>query len=281
MKRILVPTDFSECANYALKFACDLAVKNNAKLLVIHSVEHPFGGGMDPTGASIFQSFDDSLIETLLKRGRTKLVEAISAISIPIDEITQLVEIGHPSDFVVEKIREYSIDLVVMGTHGASGIKEMFVGSNAEKVVRRATCPVISVKSNVRLEDIKRIAFASDFGKFNEAAMAILKQMQHVLGVSIDFVRVNTPNNFQRDILTKKQMEILVKREMFIKSSLHIYNDYSESEGLLHFAEDMKSDMIGMTTHGRTGLNHLLSGSVTEDVVNHTKVPVWTMRIPE
>lgn len=281
MKRILVPMDFSECANYALEFACDIAVKNNAKLLIIHSVEHPIGGSIDPTGASVFQPFDDDLLDILLKRGRTRLEEVVSSISIPIDKITQLVEIGHPSDLIIDKIREYSIDLVIMGTHGASGIKEMFVGSNAEKIVRRATCPVITLKSDVKLANVKKITFASDFIKLNTKAMAALKQMQHALDVTIDFVRINTPNNFQRDKLTKAQMDALVKKEMFVKSALHIYNDTSEEEGLLHFAEYVQADMIGMMTHGRTGLNHLIGGSIAEDVVNHTNIPVWTMRIPE
>lgn len=281
MKRILVPIDFSECATYALNLASDIALKNDAKLLLLHTVEHPFGGGIDPTGASVFQSFDDDFLERLLIKGRSQMVDALTNISIPTDQITQLVEIGHPSDMIVDKVREFDIDLVVMGTNGSSGIQEFLAGSNAEKVVRKASCPVITLKSAIKLADIKRIAFASDFGKFNEQAMASLKQMQHVLGASIDFVRINTPNNFQRDALTIKQMDSLVKHEMFLKSSLHVYNDYSEEEGLMNFAEDMKSDMIGMITHGRTGLNHIISGSMAEDVVNHTNKPVWTMRISE
>jgi len=281
MKRILVPTDFSECATYALELACDIALKNEAKLLLLHTVGHPFGGGIDPTGASVFQAFDDDLLDTLLTRGRAKMAEALANISVSADKITQLVEIGHPSDMILDKIKEFSIDLVVMGTNGTSGIQEFLAGSNAEKVVRKASCPVITLKSSVKLEDIKTIAFASDFGQFNEQAMASLKQMQHLLGASIDFVRINTPNNFQRDALTIKQMDGLVKQEMFLKSALHVYNDFSEEEGLMNFAEDMKSDMIGMITHGRTGLNHILSGSMAEDVVNHTNLPVWTMRISE
>ena len=281
MKRILVPTDFSECANYALSLASEIAVKNNAKLLVLHSVEHPFAGGIDPTGASVFQPFDDGLIETLLERGRSNLDELISTLEIPIEEITHLVEIGHPSDLIIDKIREFSIDLVVMGTHGASGITEMFVGSNAEKIVRRANCPVITLKSPIKLQDIRKIAFASDFSSLSENAMAALKRMQHVLDATIDFVRINTPNNFQREALTKRHMDDLVTREMFLKASLHSYNDFSEEEGLLNFAEERQSDMIGMITHGRTGLNHLMAGSIAEDVVNHTDIPVWTMRVPE
>ena len=228
MKRILVPTDFSECAGYALSFACEMARKNNAKLLLLHTVEHPFGGSIDATGASVFQSFDDAFIDNLMKDGRTKLADLVTALPIPNDEITQVIEIGHPSAVIVRKIREYSIDLVVMGTHGASGVKEMLVGSNAEKIVRRAPCQVITMKSHVKLEDIKRIAFASDFAKLDEKAMALLKQTQHALGAEIDFVRINTPNNFQRDALTKRHMDNLVTQEMFVNSALHIYNDYSD-----------------------------------------------------
>jgi nucleotide-binding universal stress UspA family protein len=281
MKRILVPTDFSECANHALELACEIALKNDAKLLLLHTVEHPFGGGVDPTGASVFQSFDDDLLQRQLIRGRSRMADVVAKMSIPAAEITQLVEIGHPANMILDKIREFGIELVVMGTNGTAGILEIFAGSNAEKVVRNASCPVISLKSRVKLDDVKRIAFASDFDKFNGRAMASLKQMQDVLGARIDFVRINTLNNFQRDALTFKQMDVLVRQEMFLKSTLHVYNDYSEEEGLVHFAMDMKSDMIGMITHGRTGLSHLLNGSIAEDVVNHANMPVWTMRIAE
>jgi nucleotide-binding universal stress UspA family protein len=280
MKRILVPTDFSDCARYALEFACEIALKNNSKLLIIHTVEYPFGGGIDPTGASVFQSFDDDYINILKKRGRDKMAGIVSQLPIPSDEISQLVEIGHTPTLIVDAIREYSIDLVVMGTHGASGVREMFVGSNAEKIVRSAPCPVITLKKAVRLAEIKNMAFASDFNRLDKDAMAALKRMQTVLGAEIDFVRINTPNNFQRDILTKRHMHDLVVREMFLKSSINIYNDYSEEEGLLNFAEERKSDMIGMLTHGRSGMNHIMSGSIAEDVVNHINVPVWTLRIP-
>lgn len=61
--------------------------------------------------------------------------------------------------------------------------------------------------------------------------------------------------------------------------TINIYNDKVEEDGIIYFAQDIEADLIALATHGRTGLLHLLSGSIAEDVVNHAKRPVWTFRL--
>ena len=92
-------------------------------------------------------------------------------------------------------------------------------------------------------------------------------------------VWVNTPNNFERDKLTKIRMRQFIEKHKIQNCTVNIYSDITEEDGIISFAEDKNADMIAMITHGRTGFAHLIAGSIAEDVVNHTKRPVLTYSI--
>lgn len=276
MGKILIPTDFSEHAQYALDFASEIALKNNDKLLLIHVVEYPVGAAMDPIGVSIVQPTDVNLITELTKSAQDKIDAAVKLLKYKGVQAEGVVDIGNTYLAVVEKIISETIDLVVMGTHGASGFKEFIIGSNAEKVVRRATCPVISIKSPTVLQDIKKIVFASDFKNLDDNVIMHLKQLQKLCNARLYFVKVNTPNNFERNKKINALIEDVIHRHMFENYEHTVYNDIYEEDGLLNYAQEIKADMIAMATHGRTGIAHLISGSIAEDVVNHAKRPVWT-----
>jgi nucleotide-binding universal stress UspA family protein len=168
------------------------------------------------------------------------------------------------------------MDLVVMGTQGASGLEEILVGSNTEKVVRRAKCPVITVKSAVDAKNIKNIVFASDFRDDMNKLAEPLKNLQKLFNATLHIVSINTPNNFETDRYYKKAIKAFVEKYNIENYTITVYNDESEEDGIIYFAEDIDADMIAIATHGRLGLSHLLSGSLAEDIVNHSKRPVWT-----
>jgi nucleotide-binding universal stress UspA family protein len=89
-------------------------------------------------------------------------------------------------------------------------------------------------------------------------------------------VRINTPANFQRDLVVKKYMEDFAKKLGLKNYTINIFNDMTEEEGIIYFADSIDADMIAMATHGRTGFAHVLAGSIAEDVVSHSKRPVLT-----
>ena len=95
----------------------------------------------------------------------------------------------------------------------------------------------------------------------------------------LHLLKVNTPNNFERDKVSQELMQKFVDHYQVEDYTMNVYNELSEEDGILHFAADNEADMIALTTHGRTGLMHLLSGSIAEDIVNHAKRPVWTLNI--
>jgi len=90
---------------------------------------------------------------------------------------------------------------------------------------------------------------------------------------------VNTPALFTRDTITHRQMKEFAHRYLLKDYTLNVYNDLSEEEGVRNFTTEIKGDLIAMTTHGRKGLAHVLSGSIAEDVVNHVECPIWTYKL--
>ena len=163
-----------------------------------------------------------------------------------------------------------------MGSRGTSGYEEVLIGSNTERVVRHSKCPVITVKTPVDFSQVTDIVFAADFIEAEDNVAAELKAMQNFLHAKLHLVKIDTPGNFENSRTIKKRIQAFVQKHGLENYTMEIYNESTEEDGIIYFAEDIDADMIALATHGRTGLKHLLSGSIAEDVVNHAQRPVWT-----
>lgn len=142
LKRILVPLDFSGSSLQALKCAVVLAKPFAASLDLLHVVPNPFiahpGGG----GAPLPQP----LLDQLLQDARTRLDEVCGSDDRKAFTVRSVVRVGDPLVEIVEYARLEQVDLIVMGTHGRTGIPHLLLGSIAERVVRTAPCPVLIVR---------------------------------------------------------------------------------------------------------------------------------------
>ncbi|EKB47490.1 universal stress protein UspE [Cecembia lonarensis LW9] len=185
---------------------------------------------------------------------------------------------GNPFVGISKEIVEAQADIVVMGSKGSSGLEEVLIGSNTEKVVRNATCPVITIKSPVKPKDIKKVVFASDFNEVPGDVVKRLKAAIETIDAELHLVKINTPSMFENTRTSIEKINAFVKDFKVSAASTIVYNSATEEDGILEYADDINADMIAMSTHGRTGFLHLLSGSIAEDVVNAAKRPVWTMK---
>jgi nucleotide-binding universal stress UspA family protein len=275
MKRILVPTDFSASAMQALQFAVDVATKSRGHIHMIHIVDLPLikDSILSPT---LYVA--DSIVKDSVEAAQKGFDKAIQKYKDKDVKITYSVEYGNPSMAILKLIEDQKSDLVVMGTKGASGLKEILVGSNTEKIVRGSKVPVISIPLGSKISTIKNIVFPNSLREENEALTLAVKAMQSFFKAKLHLVYVNTPALFKRDHETIGRLRTYARRYMFKDVEIHVYNDLSEQEGTMNFATEIGADMIAMGTHGRQGLGHLFSGSVAEDVVNHVKCPIWTLR---
>lgn len=280
MKKILIPVDFSEASENAFDFAVQMAEKTGAELQLVHVIDVVDMVGMTPMGSGVSAVWLDNYVQESMSKAKEKMKKLLDKAPKGIRIDTQ-VEVGNIMGTIRDAIKDNEADLVVMGTKGASGMREVLVGSNAEKVVRYAKCPVISIKKKTDANSIKNIVFGVSMEGAPERVVKGLKQLQSAFKATLHLVFVNTPTGFERDKKIKKSLEQFATRYMLTDYTINIYNEFFEDEGLIYFAEEVNADIIAVATHSRTGLAHLLGGSVAEDLVNHVKRPVWTYTLKD
>jgi nucleotide-binding universal stress UspA family protein len=274
MKKILVPTDFSEHAGYALKVAAQIAKKNNGEIILLHMLELPhqagdaIGQGTDIPEIMIFKNAVINRLEDLMD---DECLEGL--------KVSEVIQFELAFNGIMNISKKNDVDLIVMGSHGASGFKEMFIGSNAEKAVRFSEIPVLIVKRDEGDFDINKFVFASDFSDEIKAPFKKVVEFANKLDAELHLVMINTPSSFKPTHIANEIMNDFISSFSVNKSSCHVYNDVNVENGILNFANYIDADLIGMCTHGRKGLSHFFNGSISEDLINHAVRPVVTFKI--
>jgi nucleotide-binding universal stress UspA family protein len=271
MKKILVPCDFSEPAMEAFQFAVDLASHSGGKVVVLKVIDLP----ISTYGASIdmpIYNYSPSLLKDLEMDARKNYEKMFKKFGKGADNISFAIVHGPTSAMIRDYIDEKKTDLVIMGTHGATGVQEFFVGSNTEKIVRFSKVPVFAIRKAPKISSIKDIVFPTSLELTQTDFMKRLKLLQEFFGATLHVLYLNTPFNF----ISEEDLKDYAKHYKFANCTLNIRNHRYEPDGIISFVKEIKADMLAMATHGRSGLSHFVSGSITEDVVNHVECPIWT-----
>lgn len=277
MKRILVPTDFSKTSLIALEVACEIAKKGGAEVIALHVVEEAGSESFKVTGEVAQKSFEDRLYTfKLLEKSKKQLEKLVLDPKYSSIKLNGELRLGNAFHGMNTIITEQKVDLVVMGTQGNSRLQEMIIGSNTEKVVRHSKVPVLSVHRKPAKINFKNIVYATAMTKDEEKFSKVVLAAQAMYNSKIHLVRINTPGDFQRDRVAKDYMEKFAKKLGLKNYTVNVYNDITEEEGIIYFADSINADLIAMATHGRTGFAHVLAGSIAEEVVSHAKRPVLT-----
>lgn len=287
MKKIIVPTDFSEQAQHALDIACEIASKTGANIVLMHVIEYAkkqttfLGSSALTTMGSLSTGIemDDIYFIELFKKRKQQMLEVLSDPCYADVEIIDKIMLGTPYHAIEEEITESDADFIIMGTTGVNDWEESLIGSTAEKVVRHASCPVLTLRKKVKLADIENIVFASKFSDAIPPYINIIKSIQKLFNADLHLVYVNTPNHFknQREIINHLD-KFAIENEIS-NHNIHVYSHENEEEGIVWFTEDFKMDMVMMATYGRSGFSRLFEHSIAEDVVNFSKKPVVTFNL--
>jgi nucleotide-binding universal stress UspA family protein len=270
MKKILVPCDFSQPAIEAFKFAVSLAETWKGEITVLHVIDLPllydpnFGGQSFPLNAGMVKVMADES-KKRFDRMRARYGKNVSKV--------KLITIqGAVTTTIRQHMDNKKPDVVVMGTHGATGAKELFVGSNAEKMVRFSKVPVFAIRKAVHLSSVKNIVFPTSLQLNQGDFIKKLKELQSLFNAKLHVLYVNTPAKYVSD----EELKDYAKYYKLTNYTLNLKNNLYEQDGILAFAKEKKANMIAMSTHARKGLAHLVYGSIAEDVVNHLDYPIWT-----
>jgi nucleotide-binding universal stress UspA family protein len=293
INRILHPTDFSDSASKALAYALDLAARTGAALHLLHVVHgRDTYAGQTHLGAQA----DENLLIRLRELVNAQLGALPSEARGSLDLAYELAEGRHAAPAILEHATRRDVDLLAMGTHGRRGLRHLFLGSVAEEVLRRASCPALVVRHREATAQIKHIVVPLDFSEHSSAALAQAKHLAALYRATLTLLFVAEEHlvpffsdtgiptfsliQIDPDIVAKaaealRQLdartggpEVSTTYEVRIGQAPIEVIDYARAGG---------ADLIVMATRGLTGVERGLLGSVTERVVRTAPCPVWTI----
>ena len=274
MKTILVPTDLSPITTYALDVAAEIARTYTSEIILLHTVLYdiPSLGVADcVTGLSLDMG---PLYEEAWKDAEKALHNL--ARNPAYADVTITPKLGSNIEGLINAINEQHADLIVLASKGASGLLEWIEGSHAELITRFATCPVLVVKEPVGSFDPQQIVFGVDLDDE-------LKK-PHLFPFRLDdqfcrqYIYVLTPTDSRQPEGIREWVADFTEANDIDHYNLKIVHDHTVPDGILNYAQSIRADLIVLYTHGHTGLRHWIEGSVAEDVLNHSPIPVLIMR---
>lgn len=276
MKKILVPTDFSEYALNAAKLAADIARKFEARIYFLHVVDIPtYETGVLP-GQSLQDVAEGLFLLKMAKKGFKDLLKQDFLKGL---NVAEGIQFGGVYESTVEQAEKHGIDLIVMGTHGTSGyVNDFFVGSNTDKIVRLSEIPVLTVREEVKDAEFKKIVFASDFDDGIDTSFIRIANLVNYFDAHVYLVRIITRDDYYYSGPMLDIMEKFTKNNGLKKYKCNVYSADTVQTGINEFAQRVNADIVTTVTQGRRGLARLFNGSITSDVMKSSPLPVMTIK---
>lgn len=277
MKKIIVPVDFSEYSEFALKAAALLSKKVPVEIYALHMLD------LQEVNMSQTSSYSQEKGIYFLKLAEQKFKKFLQKDFLKEVKVVPVIKHYKVFSEVNAIAKEINADLIIMGSHGASGLKEFFTGSNTEKVIRYSEIPVLILKNELKDVDFSDIVFATDFSEETIPSYKIMLGSLDFLGAKKHLLFVNLPNE---KFKTTPEMDTLANN--FLMSAegnvdrlinVNFVCAKTVEDGILSFSNAVGADLITLITHGRKGLAHVFSGSISEDISNHSALPIMTFKI--
>lgn len=297
-QKILMPTDFSECANAALNHALFLAGHLEAELHLLHVVVLH---NMDPyEEVPGFPDADEvhRRLEKVASGEMKELLAGHSADHLEVRQAQKRAVAAAPA--IVEYAAEENVDLIVMGAHGRRGFRRFLLGSVAEEVVRLSPCPVLTIRGEgkgkkTELEKPEKILVPFDFSGHSRRALETARELAASYGGKLHVLHViepvmephpYVPVHYRPEGFDLPRLMSRVKEDLgpiVAEIAAGVSYEIGVDEGnpawcIAETAEKVGADLIVIATHGRTGLGRFFLGSVTEKVVRTAGCPVLTLK---
>lgn len=287
-EKILVPYDLSEPSKHALEWAVCLGGNYKSSLEVLHVlpqekylVAYDLLPDRDELKSTVSKEINEDT-QKFLSEDQAKGIKGI--------EVN--VEWGDPCDTTLSHIQKQKSDLVVMGTHGHTGLKRIFLGSLAERLTRHSPAPVLVVRKAPKWP-VKKVLVPIDFSDFSEEALLMAAELQAIGSPAIHLIHVTslpdvalyanvdayTRNRIQEALEAggKEKLAAITEQHPSLNAKTHLTIGPAAEE-ICQFASEIKADMILIPTHGHTGLGRLLLGSVAEHVIRYAPCSVLSFR---
>ncbi|HEX7014305.1 MAG TPA: universal stress protein [Cyclobacteriaceae bacterium] len=262
MKNIVIPVDFSDHSRSAAYTGAFLALKSYARIHLLHVVQGPENWSkLTVENRKKHPEVESRIVEV------NKQLEELSrdAMFHGLNVVTQ-VKTGIAHERIVSYAQATNADLVIIGAHGADESDPVFIGSTAQKVMRAASCPVLSVKKNFNPGGVKHILFASDFEENVSDALNFVTELAVAMNTSIDLAFINTPGHFvDSETIERRMLDVQPKKPGVVINHF-VYNHYDKDRGIIEAARKRQAGVIAMITHNRKGKAPYSFG-ITESVL--------------
>lgn len=284
MKKILVPVDFSTRSQTALELAAGIAKRSKAGIKLIHVLIDPYVF-LAPPNAYLTPVIETGIqveyIDKLEKSSRENLKKLagkpyMKSVNVSMEVITG----GSIYREVLNYSEKYKPDLIVMGTNGAKSFGEIFLGTNAERIIRFTAIPVLVVGQKITKPVIRNIVFASKFDKAALYAIPFINNFAKMFKAKIHLLRVNTKDDFIPTAEAAEQIKAFIKNQKG-NFEITVSDAYEIDEGIVKYAKNIKADLIALGVHRRSGPSRFFTDRIAEGVLRLTGIPVLGIDIPK
>jgi nucleotide-binding universal stress UspA family protein len=277
MKTILVPTDFSTCAENAAVFAVELNKKFGGKVVLFHSYTVPIYATEVPMPVPSEYEMKKDAVKAL-NQLRSKL-----SINYPDTDFHCKTDNGFAENKIVQMEKEVKANYVVMGTRGAGGLRELLVGSNTAAVISSSVCPVIAVPENAKCKGLDKIVFAANYaeGDFRNAFEVV--SLAREFNAEVILLHIEEDATYKAfDFSQLESFRIRIQRESnYPKISARLLEDKDILDGLNRYIEEVNAGLLAVTMRHRSFMQRLFSRSLTKRLAYHTHIPLMAFHTAE
>lgn len=274
MKTILFPTDFSENAMHAAKYASMLARRFDAKLIILHVFSNVISLGTDLNMINETTLLEKQLHENSMKNLEIFSEKVFHNTELPEVQIEHRLVYGFVTEGIVEMSKSLDVDMIVMGTKGVSNIFDKWMGSNAENVVKSAKCPVWVVPVGSPLTVPHLFLYAADFEENEIAATQTLLDFSVPLGASCKVIHIH--EYFDEEV-NKKSTETIAELNKEFEGSNITFKDLNRKEivaGIATYTKTHKPDVLALAVYEKSIFSNLFNSSISKHFLEEAKIPM-------
>lgn len=271
--RILVPVDFSKFSKVAAEYAVEMATHINAEVILLHVIY------LSESPRALFDLNYESIIKVMTNDAKQECILLINSLKIKAENLNISYQIlnGYPIHKEIESFStKNEIDLIIIGTKGATGLTKVLIGSNATAVISESSISVITVPEYAKYTGINHIVYASDLQRV-ESEIQNLIPFTELFGSNIHILHV-TSTDSENEADKPEVIKNIMDKFSFNEVSIHISLNDEIIDGIEDYINEVNADLLAMFTHELTFFEKIFGKSVTRQMAFHSRIPLLTIK---